>query len=137
MPDAGKDPTAPRVDLDAESRGPQRSGENQPRWQGGRRLAVTVLVTTALLLAGLRQGAGSRCETAPRPRRIDQDHDRLGRGLMGLTWAFQFAGARTVAASLWKVEDQATAELMTRLYGYLGPGTSKDEALREAQLDLI
>jgi CHAT domain-containing protein/Flp pilus assembly protein TadD len=60
-----------------------------------------------------------------------------GEGLIGLTRAFQYAGARSVLASLWKVEDQSTAELMRRFYQYLKAGTTKDEALRLAQIDLI
>ena len=60
-----------------------------------------------------------------------------GEGLIGLTRAFQYAGARSVLASLWKVEDESTAELMKRFYGYLKAGKTKDEALRLAQLDLI
>lgn len=60
-----------------------------------------------------------------------------GEGLIGLTRAFQFAGARTVASTLWQVEDQATAELMVRFYRHLGTGMAKDEALRAAQLELI
>jgi CHAT domain-containing protein/Flp pilus assembly protein TadD len=39
-----------------------------------------------------------------------------GEGLMGLTRAFQYAGVPRVVASLWPVEDRATAELMTRFY---------------------
>ena len=60
-----------------------------------------------------------------------------GEGLIGLTRAFQYAGARSVLASLWKVEDESTAELMKRFYGYLKSGLTKDEALRLAQIDLI
>ncbi len=60
-----------------------------------------------------------------------------GEGLKGLTRAFQFAGARTVASSLWQVDDQATAELMQRFYRHLRAGMAKDEALRAAQLELI
>jgi CHAT domain-containing protein len=60
-----------------------------------------------------------------------------GEGLIGLTRAFQYAGARSVLASLWKVEDEPTAELMKRFYGYLKAGKTKDEALRLAQIDLI
>ena len=60
-----------------------------------------------------------------------------GEGLIGLTRAFQFAGARTVAATLWQVDDRATAELMTRFYRHLRAGMAKDEALRAAQLDFI
>jgi CHAT domain-containing protein len=60
-----------------------------------------------------------------------------GEGLVGLTRAFQYAGARSVLASLWKVEDESTAELMQRFYGHLKAGKTKDEALRMAQIDRI
>ncbi|MCH9649689.1 MAG: tetratricopeptide repeat protein [Deltaproteobacteria bacterium] len=60
-----------------------------------------------------------------------------GEGLIGLTRAFQYAGARTVAASLWKVDDEVTAELMVRFYRHLKSGKTKDEALRAAQMELI
>jgi CHAT domain-containing protein/tetratricopeptide (TPR) repeat protein len=39
-----------------------------------------------------------------------------GEGLIGLTRGFMHAGSRSVVASLWKVDDRATAELMTRFY---------------------
>ncbi len=60
-----------------------------------------------------------------------------GEGLIGLTRAFQYAGARSVAASLWSVPDQTTAELMIRFYRHLRSGLPKAEALRAAQLELI
>ena len=60
-----------------------------------------------------------------------------GEGLVGLTRAFQYAGARSVLASLWSVGDESTAELMTRFYGQLKAGKTKDDALRAAQLELI
>jgi CHAT domain-containing protein len=60
-----------------------------------------------------------------------------GEGLLGLTRAFQYAGARTVLASLWSVSDRSTAELMRRFYGFLQQGDSKDNALRMAQLAMI
>ncbi len=63
--------------------------------------------------------------------------EMAGEGLIGLTRAFQYAGARSVLASLWKVEDKSTAELMKRFYRYLKAGNTKDEALRLAQIDLI
>jgi CHAT domain-containing protein len=61
-----------------------------------------------------------------------------GEGLIGLTRGFMYAGARRVVASLWQVDDLATAELMKRFYagmlkGKLPPGA----ALRAAQLDLM
>jgi CHAT domain-containing protein/tetratricopeptide (TPR) repeat protein len=60
-----------------------------------------------------------------------------GEGLVGLTRAFQYAGARTVLASLWSVGDESTAPLMMRLYTHLKAGKTKDAALRAAQLELI
>ena len=60
-----------------------------------------------------------------------------GEGLLGLTRAFEYAGARSVLASLWKVDDQATFELMARFYARLRAGATKDEALRSAQLEMI
>jgi CHAT domain-containing protein/tetratricopeptide (TPR) repeat protein len=60
-----------------------------------------------------------------------------GEGLVGLTRAFQYAGARSVLASLWGVSDVSTANLMKRFYSYLWNGKTKDEALRAAQIDQI
>lgn len=60
-----------------------------------------------------------------------------GEGLLGLTRAFQYAGARTVLATLWSVGDAPTAELMRRFYGYLTAGEAKGEALRHSQVDLL
>jgi CHAT domain-containing protein/Tfp pilus assembly protein PilF len=60
-----------------------------------------------------------------------------GEGMIGLTRAFQYAGARSVVASLWDVTDQVTAELMARFHRHLAAGLSKDEALRAAQIELI
>jgi CHAT domain-containing protein len=60
-----------------------------------------------------------------------------GEGIVGLTRAFQYAGARTVLASLWRVADESTAELMKRFYRGLRSGLPKDQALRQAQLAFI
>ena len=60
-----------------------------------------------------------------------------GEGLIGLTRAFQYAGARSVVASLWSVVDEATADLMVRFYRNLRAGQPKAEALRAAQVEGI
>ena len=59
-----------------------------------------------------------------------------GEGLMSLTRGFMHAGASAVAASLWKVDDQATSELMKLFYQeMLGPShRSPAAALRAAQM---
>ena len=72
----------------------------------------------------------SACETA-------LGKEQAGEGIIGLTRAFQFAGARSVVASLWSVGDESTAELMTRFYSNLAKGQPKDEALRQAQLAFV
>jgi CHAT domain-containing protein len=61
-----------------------------------------------------------------------------GEGLIGLTRGFMYAGTPRVVASLWKVDDRATSELMKRFYqGMLGPeALSPAEALRQAQLSI-
>jgi CHAT domain-containing protein len=56
-----------------------------------------------------------------------------GDDVVGLTRGFLYAGASTVVASLWKVDDRATATLMTRFYDELKSGDRR-EALRAAQL---
>jgi CHAT domain-containing protein len=60
-----------------------------------------------------------------------------GEGLVGLTRGFMYAGAARVAASLWKVDDAATMELMGRFYrGMLKEGLRPAAALRAAQLEM-
>ena len=60
-----------------------------------------------------------------------------GEGLVGLTRGFQYAGAPRVLASLWRVEDQATAALMARFYRALWiDKLPPAAALRQAQLGL-
>lgn len=61
-----------------------------------------------------------------------------GEGLASLSRSFLYAGASSVIASLWRVDDQSTADLMFRFHRHLFDGkTDRDEALRQAQLDLI
>lgn len=60
-----------------------------------------------------------------------------GEGVLGLTRAFLYAGTRSVIASLWNVNVTATAELMTAFYRNLKRGLPKDEALRQAKLELL
>lgn len=63
--------------------------------------------------------------------------DVRGEGLVGLTRGFMYAGASGVVASLWKVDDEATAELMKHFYAHmLQRGMTPAAALREAQNNL-
>ncbi|HEX4965308.1 MAG TPA: CHAT domain-containing tetratricopeptide repeat protein [Thermoanaerobaculia bacterium] len=60
-----------------------------------------------------------------------------GEGVLGLTRAFLYAGAKSVVVSLWPVLETGTPELMTSFYRHLDASGSKVEALRAAKLDLI
>src|SRR5262249_10075063 len=55
-----------------------------------------------------------------------------GEGLIGLTRALHYAGARSVIASQWKVNDVTTPTLMVAGHRRLRQGWDKDEALRQA-----
>lgn len=73
----------------------------------------------------------SACETA-------LGREIRGEGLVGLTRGFMYAGAARVVASLWKVDDAATAELMKRFYEKMfRQGLRPAEALRAAQIEML
>jgi CHAT domain-containing protein len=57
-----------------------------------------------------------------------------GEGLVGLTRGFMYAGAPSVVASMWKVDDSASAELMTHFYrAMFEDGQPPAAALRSAK----
>ncbi|MDQ3135162.1 MAG: CHAT domain-containing protein, partial [Acidobacteriota bacterium] len=60
-----------------------------------------------------------------------------GEGLVGLTRGFMYAGSPRVVASLWKVDDVATAELMGIFYQKMLRGKMRPAAaLRAAQVEM-
>ena len=60
------------------------------------------------------------------------------RAVLGLAGVAVRSGARSTLATLWAVQDQSTAELISQFYKTLNqPGVSKAEALRQAQLSLL
>lgn len=72
----------------------------------------------------------SACETA-------LGREIRGEGLVGLARGFMYAGAERVVASLWSVQDRATAETMRRFYqGMLEEGRTPAAALRAAQISM-
>lgn len=60
-----------------------------------------------------------------------------GEGVHGLQRSFMQAGADDVVISLWRVDDQATKELMIRFYQQLKQKKSANEALRASQIDMM
>jgi CHAT domain-containing protein len=72
----------------------------------------------------------SACETA-------LGKEIRGEGLVGLARAFMYAGAPRVVATLWRVPDSATAELMKQFYtGIVKQDLPPAAALRQAQVSL-
>lgn len=69
----------------------------------------------------------SACDTA-------LGEELAGEGILGLVRAFQFAGARAVLATQWRVSDEATPRLVERFYHGLRSGLPGAEALRRAQV---
>ena len=60
-----------------------------------------------------------------------------GEGVVGLTRAFLYAGARSVAVTLWSISDNATPVLMKHFYTNLNRGMARDEALQQAKLAMM
>lgn len=71
----------------------------------------------------------SACETAL--GRVANGDD-----IIGLTRGFMYAGARSIVASLWQVDDESTEHLMLAFYRNLA-SHGKGEALRMAQLETL
>lgn len=66
-------------------------------------------------------------------------HVRAGQGVVGLLGALGRAGVHSIVSSLWEVNDEATAKLMTAFYEELGRDSSNlglAKSLRRAQLKL-
>jgi CHAT domain-containing protein len=107
------------------------AGANRPPQPGVDDGLLTAEEVASLNLPGVELAVLSACETGLGPL-------AAGEGVLGLQRAFQVAGTRTVVASLWKVNDQATRALMERFYENLwSKRLSKLEALRQAQLSML
>jgi CHAT domain-containing protein len=90
--------------------------------------SLTVQDVYGLNLASADLVVLSACETQLGARSRGDD-------FVGLTRAFIYAGAPSVIASLWSVNDQATAVLMAAFYRHLRAGASKAAALQAAQAE--
>jgi len=82
-------------------------------------------------LSRCRMAAISACQTA-----LGKSYGG-GSEIVGLSQAFIYAGAPSVASSLWSVSDESTALLMSYFYENLVTGMAKDEALQKAQIRLM
>lgn len=62
---------------------------------------------------------------------------QAGEGIIGLTRACMYAGAKSTVTSLWQVDDSRTSILIQKFYNGLRDGLSKDAALRQAKLHYL
>tara|TARA_R110000868_G_scaffold383578_1_gene650574 strand:+ start:92 stop:3292 length:3201 start_codon:yes stop_codon:yes gene_type:complete len=60
-----------------------------------------------------------------------------GSGIMGISRALRYAGAKSLALNLWSVNDKAASEFATSFYTAINEGSSKWEAMRTAKLSLL
>lgn len=60
-----------------------------------------------------------------------------GSGIMGITRALRYAGAKSMALNLWAVNDKVAYEFAAIFYKSLNNGRSKSESMRDAKLSLL
>ncbi|MEM7351955.1 MAG: CHAT domain-containing tetratricopeptide repeat protein [Acidobacteriota bacterium] len=100
----------------------EASGRPQPGLLGLQDIYNLDLAAELVVLSGCRTALG---------------REMRGEGLVGLARGFLYAGTPRLVASLWQVEDRATAELMQRFYrGLWRESLPPAAALRQAQLSI-
>ena len=62
---------------------------------------------------------------------------QAGEGMISLAHAFNYAGSESILTSLWKIDEQSSAEIIALFYGNIKKGWSKDKALQQAKLDYM
>ncbi len=72
----------------------------------------------------------SACET-------NVGKNATGEGIYSLARGFTSAGIPSIAATLWKADEQAIYDISIIFHKYLAQGLPKDEALQKAKLDFI
>ncbi|MEP7274222.1 MAG: CHAT domain-containing protein, partial [Acidobacteriota bacterium] len=72
----------------------------------------------------------SACETA-------RGRIGAGEGVIGMTWAFFAAGARSAVVSQWGVKSGTSSRQMISFYKHLGQGVGKAQALRQSSLEML
>jgi CHAT domain-containing protein len=92
--------------------------------------SISIADAAQLNFKGVELITLSACQTAV-------NTESKGEGITSIAYLFERAGAHSVIASLWAVEDNATQELMVKFYENLQQTMSKTEALRQAKLQQI
>jgi len=97
---------------------------------GGDDGILTALEVAGLRLDGTKLVVLSACETGV-------GEPKIGDGVYGLRRALVMAGSDAQVMSLWKVDDEATRDLMVGYYKDLRAGKGRADALREGQLRML
>ncbi|HVH46106.1 MAG TPA: CHAT domain-containing protein, partial [Labilithrix sp.] len=103
------------------------AGANQKTSADG---LLTALEASSMNLDGTKLVVLSACETG-----VGQTE--VGDGVYGLRRALVVAGSESQLMSLWKVDDEATRDLMIAFYRDLKSGTGRSAALRKVQLAML
>ncbi|MBI3927581.1 MAG: CHAT domain-containing protein [Armatimonadetes bacterium] len=87
-------------------------------------------------IAGLELGKDLRLVTLSACQTALGEREPRSELLQSMADAFGYAGSPSVVASLWKVSDDSTRELMEEFYRQLKAGQSRSRALQQASLKL-
>lgn len=60
-----------------------------------------------------------------------------GEGMISLAHAFKYAGSESILTSLWKIDEQSSAQIVSYFYDNLKNGMPKDSALKRAKLTYL
>jgi CHAT domain-containing protein len=104
------------------------AGANQPSLDPTDDGYLTAAEALSLKLKGTELVLLSACSTG-------QGESRTGEGVYGLQRSLTVAGARSTLLSLWKVDDAATADFMTRYYSRIKTKEGRAEALAAVQAE--
>ena len=110
------------------------SGYENRQGGGNQDGILTALETTTLNLTATKLVVLSACDTS-------LGQDQTGEGLYSFRRALVIAGSESQVMSLWKVEDNATKDLMIAYYqkvlGKQEKQQGRSEALRQTQLEML
>lgn len=103
------------------------AGANQKTSADG---LLTALEASSMNLDGTKLVILSACETGV-------GETEVGEGVYGLRRSLVVAGSESQLMSLWKVDDEATRDLMIAFYRDLKAGAGRSAALRKVQLAML